>query len=187
MEHPLPNMLLLIGPKGSGKSYIGALLEREMGVSFLRAEPIWKALKEDASVRATDYVPRGIDAIVAAASKLTQYHACFSLESTGAFDDMPVFIDRFRLFCHPRLIYISARPETCLQRVHTRDRSVHIVVPDALVEQVNARSFALQLPCEATINNDPFASVEEILHVVRPLLHSRPGASCDINQASGSY
>jgi dephospho-CoA kinase len=170
MNHSQPNLLLLIGPKGSGKSYIGAVLEREMGIPFLRAEPIWKAIKEDASIPATDYFQRGIDAVVAAASGLAQQHTCFSLESTGAFDNMPAFIDLFRPFSHPRLVFVKAQPETCLRRVRTRDRSIHIDVSDAYVAQVNARSFAAQLPYEATIDNDPFAPTEEILRVIRGLL-----------------
>jgi dephospho-CoA kinase len=172
MSNPKANLLLLIGAKGSGKSYIGAVLEREMGIPFLRAEPIWKAIKEDASVPTADYIGRGIDAIIMAASELAGQYACFSLESTGAFDDMPAFIDRFRPFCRLRLIYVRARPETCLQRVHARDRSIHIDVSDALVTQVNTRAFALQLPYEATIENDPFASINTIVEAVRYILES---------------
>ena len=169
MNQMYPDLLLLIGAKGSGKSFIGQLLEQALGIPFLRAEPIWKALKEDASIGPDEYVARGIDAIVAAASDLARRSAVFTLETTGAFEDMPGFIDLFRPFSRPRLIYIKARPETCLQRVHTRDRSAHIDVSDVLVQRVNARSFALQLPYEAVIDNDPFASAEEVLRIIRPL------------------
>lgn len=171
MNQMYPDLLLLIGAKGSGKSFIGQLLEQALGIPFLRAEPIWKALKEDASVAPADYVARGINATVAAASDLARHAAVYSFETTGAFEDMPGFIDLFRPFSRPRLIYIMARPETCLQRVRTRDRSAHIDVSDALVERINARSFALQLPYEAVIDNDPFASAGEVLRIIRPLVN----------------
>ena len=172
MTQPISNLLLLVGAKGSGKSYIGALLERELGIPFLRVEPIWKIIREDPSIFPADYVGQGIDAIVAAAKDIAQHSASLSMETTGAFDDMPAFIDLFRPFSRPRLIYIKARPQTCLHRIHTRDHSIHIDVSDALVEHVNARSFALQLPYEAIIDNDPFAPAEEILRVVRQVLCS---------------
>ena len=164
------NMLFLIGAKGSGKSYIGALLEREMGIPYLRAEPLWKALKEDASIPANEYFQRGIEAVVAEASRLAGQYPCFTADSTGAFDDMPAFIDRFRPFCRPRLIHVTAQPATCLQRVRTRDQRIHINVSDAQVEMVNARSFAVQLPYEVTLNNDPFASTQEIVRIIHGLL-----------------
>lgn len=34
-------VLVLIGPKGSGKTYIGSLVDRELGVRFLRVEPVF--------------------------------------------------------------------------------------------------------------------------------------------------
>ena len=55
------SVLILVGPKGSGKTYIGSLVERELGVRFLRVEPIFlenmrgshltgTALEEDTAV-----------------------------------------------------------------------------------------------------------------------------------------
>ncbi len=36
---------MLIGPKDSGKTYIGLLVEKQTDISFLRIERIWLALK----------------------------------------------------------------------------------------------------------------------------------------------
>lgn len=35
--------VLLVGPKGSGKSHIGRVLERRLGVHFFHVEPLWMA------------------------------------------------------------------------------------------------------------------------------------------------
>ena len=35
------SVLVLVGPKGSGKTYVGALINKEPGVRFLRVEPIF--------------------------------------------------------------------------------------------------------------------------------------------------
>ena len=36
-------LILLIGPKGGGKSHVGRLLESALGVHFFHAEPHWMA------------------------------------------------------------------------------------------------------------------------------------------------
>ena len=37
---------ILIGPKGSGKTYIGSRIEQLNGIKFLRVEPLWLQLAE---------------------------------------------------------------------------------------------------------------------------------------------
>jgi shikimate kinase len=36
--------IVLVGPKGSGKSHIGRTLERELGVLFFHVEPVRPAI-----------------------------------------------------------------------------------------------------------------------------------------------
>ena len=38
-------LYMLIGPKGSGKTYIGQLIGNQTNISFLRVENIWLSLK----------------------------------------------------------------------------------------------------------------------------------------------
>src|ERR1035437_2513108 len=38
-----PTLLILVGPKGSGKTHIGTVIARHLGVRFLRVEPIFLA------------------------------------------------------------------------------------------------------------------------------------------------
>ena len=39
-------LCILIGPKGSGKTYIGGCIEKLTGIKFLRVEPLWLQLAE---------------------------------------------------------------------------------------------------------------------------------------------
>ena len=38
-------LYMLIGLRGSGKTYIGTLVDRHTGIKFLRVEPIWLGLQ----------------------------------------------------------------------------------------------------------------------------------------------
>lgn len=167
----MPDAIFLIGPKGSGKSFIGKLLERELGIPFLRTEPLWLAVKQAGAASQEEYFARGMDAVTAAAQELAGRSAAFSLETTGAFDDIAAFIDRFRPFSRPRLVQVRAGAAVCLQRVRSRDQSEHINVSDALVDEVNRRALAVQLPFELVIENDPFADPDWIVAAIRDLLN----------------
>ena len=44
----MPNqqmLFMLIGPKGSGKTHIGTLVNQHTDIVFLRVEPIWLSLE----------------------------------------------------------------------------------------------------------------------------------------------
>jgi shikimate kinase len=41
---------LLIGPKGSGKSFIGTLMDERLGIRFIRVENISKKVKKDRQI-----------------------------------------------------------------------------------------------------------------------------------------
>jgi adenylate kinase family enzyme len=36
-------VIILVGPKGSGKSFVGTLISKELGIPFVRVEPIYLA------------------------------------------------------------------------------------------------------------------------------------------------
>lgn len=175
MLEKLPDAIFLIGAKGSGKTFIGKLLETTLGIPFLRVEQIWLAIKQAGVSSEADYLERGMDAVILAAQELAQRSRAFSLESTGAFDDMDAFLDRFRPFSNPRLVQVRASADASLQRVHTRDQSEHINVSDARVEEVNRRALAVQLPFELIIQNDPFADPAWIVSSIRQMLHWEAG------------
>lgn len=47
---------LLIGPKGSGKSFIGTLMEEEFGIKFIRVESWVKQVKRDRHIDNQSYL-----------------------------------------------------------------------------------------------------------------------------------
>jgi len=42
---PQKTLFMLVGPKGSGKTHIGTLVNQHTDIVFLRVEPIWLGLK----------------------------------------------------------------------------------------------------------------------------------------------
>ena len=60
-------VILLIGPKGAGKSHIGSVLGRETGIRFLRVEPIWLMHQGEAYSAVVDVITREVEALFAQA------------------------------------------------------------------------------------------------------------------------
>ena len=69
-----------------------------------------------------------------------------------------------------KLIKIEAAPETCLNRIRSRDSSIHIPVSDDIIEQVNQEALKVALEFDAVINNES-SSNDEILLKINELLN----------------
>ncbi|NTU82610.1 MAG: AAA family ATPase [Chloroflexales bacterium] len=168
---PRPNLLLLVGPKGSGKSFIGELLERELGVPYVRPEAVVLQLRASGRVPT---VAESLGAIVAATEAQARAAQALTLDTTGAFDDLDTYLQALARFSRVRLVQVYAPPEMCLARIRARDQSAHIPVQEELIGQINARSLALRLPYELVIDNEPFAPPAQIIAAVRGLLALSP-------------
>lgn len=49
-------VILLIGQKGSGKTFIGTLMEREFGIPFIRVEGLAREVKQARHFNNSDYL-----------------------------------------------------------------------------------------------------------------------------------
>lgn len=144
---------ILIGPKGSGKTFIGSLLQQELAIPFLRVEDIALAVRRDRSHQDDGYVLEVFAAIERAVRERLRTTDELIIESTGltpAFDTMLARLERdFRV----NLVRVHASAETCLSRVKQRDQSLHVDVSDAHVQQINEMVAAKTWPFKGEIDN----------------------------------
>lgn len=146
---------LLIGPKGSGKSYIGSLMEKQFSVKFIRVEDWAKKVKMNREIDNQDYIKEVFHAIEnGIRQELTKYnHIVF--ESTGLSAYFDVMFENLQRDFDLKTIRIIAQEELCLKRVQTRDQSIHVNVSDNDVkrinEQVRQKGFITEF---SIINND---------------------------------
>src|SRR5262245_3450200 len=116
--------ILLVGPKGSGKSHIGRVLERHLGVRFLQVELLWRAyLSECREAGRLPVIPEAIARIHPEIRNSLREHGSLCVETTGASQEI---LDGLMKLC-PRekmiVVRISAPVELCLQRAEARDQS----------------------------------------------------------------
>jgi len=145
-------IFILIGPKGSGKTYIGSLLQRKLGIPFFRVENIWLRLEEE---RFSDtYVRKGVSLVEREIDRKCKETDRLITESTAAHEEFYNFLTRLNNKYQVKLIRITAPPDLCLERIKARDSSIHIPVSDDRVEEINRKALSADFPFDLVIDNE---------------------------------
>ncbi len=177
-------LLVLVGPKGAGKSEIGRMIESRFNAHFVDVERIAiRVLRSMGGIIDETYARRAFEDITHAIRAVETDHAAIVIETTGASDETVGFLDRLSSRYEVCLIKIGASAETCAERVRTRNQSKQISVSDDLIRTMHARSEALALPWNIEIDNDRKCSVDEIESLVRP--HIRAVRVADATNGTG--
>ena len=166
-------VIILVGPKGSGKSFIGSLIDKELGIPFLRVEPIFLANMRRSRATGDALDAEGYHQVAAAIDRALTGEKCLVIESTGAADAFSDFFLALRARYEVLLVSIKAPPDICLERVHSRDQSTHIAVSDDRVSEINQRAVQVRLPWNLEIDNSGPAEPKAILDEIRGLLARR--------------
>lgn len=176
-------IIVLVGPKGSGKTTIGKVLTSEPGVHFLEVEAIAKrVLVATGGVIDEEYARRAFDEILREVEALDGGHRGVVLETTGASEETPRFLDALvhdvgHVVRRRHEVRLHARAETCAKRIAERDPSRQVEVPLALVREMHTRTEALRLEWDLEIVNDPPLDRATIARTFAPLLPEAPRAS----------
>ena len=154
-------LVLLIGPKGSGKSHIGRVLEKNLGVLFFHVEPLWMRYHADCQAAGCQPVisegiakvhPRIVEAL------RTHEHVC--VETTGASAEILNHLMSLAPPSQRLVVRISAPLELCLERIAARDQTNQIPMDVESIRKVHALSTAAQLRPDLTLENLRLAEAE---------------------------
>lgn len=158
-------LYMLIGPKGSGKTHIGTVVDRHTDIHFLRVEPIWLAL-----VPGED----GWQKVEAAVDDAFLTHDHVMIESLGAGAGFQDFFRALAAKYEIKMIRVFADLDTCLERVRTRSSADHIAVSDDKAAEYNRIAAAVTYPWALEIDNNEPASDAAILAAIGRLNTSAP-------------
>ncbi|MBD2539627.1 shikimate kinase [Coleofasciculus sp. FACHB-SPT36] len=153
-------LYILIGPKGSGKTYIGSKVNKNTDIKFLRVEPIWLKLAPGEN---------GWEAVEKEIDKEFQQHSKVMIESLGAGDGFNQMHSSLRNQYEVKLIKVYADLEECLKSLRNRDNSEHIPVSDEKVEEYNKIAASINHQWDAVIDNNSPATDEDILRVIESI------------------
>jgi len=160
-------LIILVGPKGSGKTYIGSLVQEKLDIEFFRVEDVWIKLKEDRFSHS--YIQKGYLKVEKEIHQKFKETNRLIIETTAADNESIKFINRLKNYYLVKLIKVSASPETCLKRIKTRDQSIHVLVSDERLEEINRISLMVDLSFDLVINNDDLSN-EEIIEIILQII-----------------
>lgn len=164
-------LVVLVGPKGSGKTTIGRILEERLGAHFLDVEAIAKRVLAAAGNTIDEaYARRAFAEIVSAIDREARADRILVIETTAASEATAAFLGELRRRYDVGLARIHARRETCEARIAAREQERQIQVSRELMRAMHERSIALELPCDLEVDNDPAKSADEIIRAFTPLL-----------------
>jgi predicted ABC-type ATPase len=147
-------LYILIGPKGSGKTHIGALVDRHTAIRFISVEPLWLHLQPDED--GWTKVAQTIDAAF-------EQHDRVMIESLGAGEGFQRFHTALAAKYPIRMIRVHAALDTCLDRVQTRDSANQIAVSLEQVAAYNRIADQVEYDWALEIHNDPSTEDHDIL------------------------
>ncbi len=153
-DHQVLMFVLLVGPKGSGKSHIGRLLARSLGVRFFHVEPLWMSYYAVCSAGGSQpTISEGIARVhprIVEALRASE-HVC--VETTGAskeiLDDLLSLEDPSKTV----VVRVSAPLELCLDRIAARDQTNQIPMDVESIRAVHSLGNAAELDPKLTLEN----------------------------------
>jgi shikimate kinase len=164
------NIFLLIGPKGCGKSFIGMIFDRHFHVHFVRVEDAVKKIRRDRDMADEAYICEAFETIESAVRQSLESYNSVVFESTGLSDHFDNMLQNLKTDFHVTTINVNAEKELCLERVGTRDRSVHINVSDKEVNTINTAVIAKNFKADFEIENSDKPEKELIKEIRKIIL-----------------
>lgn len=153
-------LFMLIGPKGSGKTHIGRLVDQYTDIAFLSVEPIWLALKPNED---------GWEQVETLIDEMFQKNDKVMIESLGAGHAFSKFHASLAQKYSMRMIRVYANLETCFSRIKTRNAAQHIPVPDDKITEYNRIAAGVSYNWDLEIDNDGPASDTDIIEAVQSI------------------
>lgn len=167
-------LLMLVGLKGVGKTFIGSVLEKYLDVKFLRIEPIFlEVMRLEPELQGIALEQRGFQIVLTELDRLAQQYSILCIESTGCALTFSELLTALRQGFRVLLIRVKAPLNTCIERVMTRDTSAHIPVSDHRLREINERALLVELPWDLEIDNSELQDEAVIVQAVNELLQSK--------------
>lgn len=153
-------LFTLIGPKGSGKTHIGTLVDQHTDIVFLRVERIWLDLAPNED---------GWKKVETTIDMLFRKHSKVMIESLGVGEGFSKLHTSLAGKYPIKMIRVHAGLETCFTRVKTRNNSEQITVPDDKVTEYNRIAAAVRYNWDLEINNDGPVADRVIIEAIQSI------------------
>jgi len=153
--------VVLVGPKGSGKSHIGRVLEQKLGVHFFHFEPLWIAYYSQCKAAGHEpTVPGGISVVHPKIKEAIRTHEHVCIETTGASPEILADLLSLASARDTLVARINVPLELCLERINSRDQTHQIPMDVETVKRVYRLSTAANVHSALILDNTALSEAE---------------------------
>ena len=160
---PKKKVFIIVGPKGSGKTHIGTLLEKEIGLKFLSVEKLGLENGKKSKLSGYERIKESFHEEEAEIDLILGREDALSFEATGSCEYFFTALERLRSKDAVKLIRIVSPLETCSRRIRQRDANAHLPVSEAMITTINEKAIKVKLDWDLTIDNSASPSAEKIV------------------------
>lgn len=160
-------LCLLVGPKGAGKTHIGTELQKQEILHFFSVEPVWVGeLKKNTSHDQINEI------IIQEIHKLFKLYDILCIEALGIGQQYHQLTTE--MMAHYKVVYIRVQTnlDLCIQRIQSRDQSVHINVPLEQIRMYNEMVQNTKFDWDLIVNNTD-TPIENIIYDIEHLLKAK--------------
>jgi RimJ/RimL family protein N-acetyltransferase/predicted kinase len=149
----MPQLLLLVGPKGAGKTRIATLLAQVFGAYAVPVERMWRErlarTQGDGRPSAREVFDEVADHALAALAA----NELVVLDTTGASEHTTAFVERLSRSGVLRIVRVAAPTGVCTERALARDATDQISVTPEQLAAVNLVAAGVSLDVDRTFDN----------------------------------
>jgi shikimate kinase len=174
--------ILLVGPKGSGKSHIGRILEERLGVHFCHVEPLW--MDYYARCRAAGQqptIPEGMAAVHPHITRALKEHAHVCVETTGASPEILNDLLRLALPAATLAVRVRAPLALCLERIAARDQTHQVPMDTDSIRRMYALSEGAAIQPQLVIDNQTLSAEEIVVGFAGLIAHNPSQRSSQVS------
>jgi len=153
----------LIGPKGSGKTYIGKLLEKKYGIKYPNFEALLLNHIEEFGIPEGGLKRDAFDFEEAIIHSILENGNSVIFEATGSSIYFPSVLENLGSTYTLKLIRLLCPLDICFERVKNRNPVGHHLVTDEKITEINIKASKVSLCWDLEIDNSDPAADQDIV------------------------
>lgn len=176
-------IILLIGQKGSGKSYIGNLLEIECGIKFIGVEEALIKFIKTADFndkfnqkQMFEYIEHIVRVGLNDANEV-------AFEATGVTEYFDTMFSNLKKDYDVVTIGVFVDNNVCIERIKSRNKEKHFKVSDQQIEMINRLAREKQIRTDYVIENNECKEREVLIEEIKRIINKE---RTNLNSGGGS-
>ena len=166
----MKQVIVLVGPKGAGKSTIGRFVATEFAVHFVDAERVFLSVREDRGAGDASLEARGFGALRRHLRAALARHPVLCFETTGTSEHVAPLFAFLERVARLSLVRVTVAPAEGERRLNARPAVGHVPCAAATARAINAAAAQLDFPWAAELDNSGVWDPESIRATMRRLL-----------------